>query len=143
MRSSLEGRLDSYAPVVISVFRVVLGFLFTLHGTSSLFGWPVSVGATPVGSFPYWWSAVIELVTGVLITLGLFTRIAAFIASGEMAVAYFWQHQPQGLLPLQNNGEAAVLFCFAFFLIVFVGGGAFGLDALRQRRQFVAAPAAA
>jgi putative oxidoreductase len=119
-----------------------MGFLFALSGTASLFGWPVNHGTSPFGSFPYWWSAVITLITGLLIAFGLFTRIAAFIASGEMAVAYFWQHQPQGLLPPQNGGEAAVTFCFSFFLLVFIGGGAFALDALRRRQQSAAAAAA-
>jgi putative oxidoreductase len=136
MRSTLESRLDSYAPAVISLFRIVMGFLFTLSGTSSLYGWPVNYGdAPPIGSFPSWWAGVIQLIAGLLITFGLFTRIAAFFASGEMAVAYFWQHQPHGLLPTQNGGEAAVMYCFAFFLLVFIGGGAFALDALRKRHQ--------
>ena len=143
MTSPLESRLDSYAPSVISLFRIVMGFLFTVSGTSSLFGWPVDYGdAPPIGSFPMWWAGAIQLIAGLLITFGLFTRIAAFFASGEMAVAYFWQHQPQGLLPIENGGEGAVMFCFAFFLLVFIGGGAFALDALRRRQQSAAAATA-
>jgi putative oxidoreductase len=126
MASSLEARLDEFAPAVISLFRVVMGFLFTLSGTAALFGWPVNKGIAPIGSFPFWWAGVM---------FGLFTRLAAFIASGQMAVAYFWQHQPHGLLPAQNGGEGAVLYCFVFFLLVFVGGGAYSLDALRRTRQ--------
>jgi putative oxidoreductase len=134
MPSSVEARLDAYSPAVISLFRVVMGLLFIVHGTSSLFGWPVNFGGTaPLGSFPYWGSGVIQLITGTLLIVALFTRIAAFIASGEMAVAYFWQHQPHGLLPLQNDGEGSVLFCFAFFLLVFVGGGAYSVDVWRRR----------
>jgi putative oxidoreductase len=136
MPSTLESRLDDYSSAVISLFRVVMGFLFTVSGTSALFGWPVDYGdAPPIGSFPNWWSGAIQLVTGVLIAFGLFTRVAAFFASGMMAVAYFWKHQPQGLLPIQNGGESAVMFCFAFFLLVFIGGGVYSLDALRRRRQ--------
>jgi putative oxidoreductase len=71
---------------------------------------------------------VIELVAGMLIMLGLSTRIAAFIASGTMAVAYFWQHQPLGLLPITNGGESAVLYCFGFLVLVFTGAGAYALD---------------
>jgi putative oxidoreductase len=139
MTSPLESRLDSYAPAVISLFRIVMGFLFTVSGASSLFGWPVDYGdAPPIGSFPMWWAGAIQLIAGLLITFGLFTRIAAFLASGEMAVAYFWRHQPQGLLPIENGGEGAVMFCFAFFLLVFIGGGAFALDALRNRQQSAA-----
>jgi putative oxidoreductase len=135
MASGIESRLNGYSGAVISLFRVVVGFLFALHGTSTMFGWPVNKGIAAFGSFPHWWSGVIELITGVLIMIGLFTRIAAFFASGEMAVAYFWQHQPHGLLPPQNGGEAATMYCFAFFLLVFVGAGAYGLDTWRRQRR--------
>jgi putative oxidoreductase len=136
MPSNLESRLDDYSSAVISLFRVVMGFLFTVSGTSSLFGWPVNYGdAPPIGSFPNWWAGAIQLITGLLIMFGLFTRVAAFFASGMMAVAYFWQHQPQGLLPIQNGDESAVMFCFAFFLLVFIGGGVYSVDAWRRRRQ--------
>ena len=78
---------------------------------------------------------MIELVTGLLIATGLFTRAAAFIASGEMAVAYFWMHQPRSLWPIGdppagNGGILAILFCFGFFLLVFTGGGSYSIDAL-------------
>jgi uncharacterized membrane protein YphA (DoxX/SURF4 family) len=76
--------------------------------------------------------ALLELVIGLLVMVGLFTRIAAFIASGIMAVVYFWQHQPHALWPHANHGELAVLYCFAFFLLVFTGGGAYALDAGRR-----------
>jgi putative oxidoreductase len=132
---STQARLNSYSPTVLSLFRVVIGFLFAIHGTMTLFAWPVAMGsAVPVGLWPAWWSGLIELVTGLLVMVGLFTRLAAFIASGEMAVAYFWQHQPHALWPHANHGELAVLYCFAFFLLVFTGGGSFSLDAGRRRR---------
>ena len=135
---NLDARLSSYSPTVLSIFRIVVGFLFAINGSSKLFGWPLDI-AQPAGSWPAWWAGLIELVTGLLVLIGLFTRPAAFIASGEMAVAYFWQHQPNGLWPLDdrvggNGGELAVLFCFAFFLLVFIGGGAYALDARRRRR---------
>lgn len=135
MTTNLDTRLGSLAPAVISLFRVVFGFLFTLHGASKLFAWPMDPGggAAPVGSWPYWYAGVIELVLGLLILVGLFTRIAAFIASGEMAVAYFTQHQPNGLLPVENGGELAVLYCFGFLLIAAIGGGAYALDAARRK----------
>jgi uncharacterized membrane protein YphA (DoxX/SURF4 family) len=76
----------------------------------------------------FWLSGLIELITGILITLGLFTRPAAFIASGEMAVAYFTQHLPHGFWPISNGGELAVMYCWAFFLLVFTGPGAYALD---------------
>jgi putative oxidoreductase len=126
MTARLETRLNPNAPVVLSLFRIVFGLLFTCHGTSGLFGWPASAVA-PTGSL-LWFAALIELITGVLITIGLFTRPAAFIASGLMAVAYFTQHLPNGFWPINNNGELAVMFCWAFFLLVFTGPGVYALD---------------
>lgn len=78
----------------------------------------------PFGTWPYWWAGVIELIVGVLVMVGLFSRIAAFIGSGTMAFAYFTAHQPDGLLPIQNGGELAAVYCFAFLLLVFAGSGA-------------------
>ena len=86
-----------------------------------------SIGGAAAGSL-VWLSGLIELITGILITLGLFTRPAAFIASGEMAVAYFTQHLPHGFWPIANGGELAVMFCWAFFLLVFTGPGAYALE---------------
>lgn len=133
MSHNLDARLSSYSPTVLSVFRVVFGLLFAGHGSSLLFGWPVGPAAE-FGTWPGFFAGVIEFVTGLLVTTGLFTRLAAFIASGAMAFAYFTVHQPDGLLPLTNNGELSVLYCFAFFLLVFTGGGAYTLDAARGRR---------
>jgi putative oxidoreductase len=127
-------RLD--ASFGLFIFRVVVSFLFMVHGTVNLFGWPAGAGnAAEFGTWPGWWSGLIELVTGLLIISGLLTRAAAFLASGTMAVAYFWKHQPDGLLPIQNQGESAVLYCFAFLLLVFTGGGAWALDNLRGKRS--------
>jgi putative oxidoreductase len=126
MTARLETRLNPYAPVVLSLFRIFFGLLFLCHGTSVLFGWPAATAAAP-GSL-LWLAAVIELVTGILITLGLFTRPAAFVASGEMAVAFLTQHLPHGFWPINNGGELAVMFCWAFFLLVFTGAGAYALD---------------
>lgn len=125
-----------YATVGLFVFRVVAGFLFALHGTVKLFGWPPGAGSTAqFGAWPSWWAGLIEVVAGVLVMSGLFTRAAAFIASGTMAVAYFWRHQPDGLLPIQNGGESAVLYCFVFLLLALAGGGAWALDNLLGRRS--------
>ncbi|CAA0106109.1 Uncharacterised protein [Mycolicibacterium vanbaalenii] len=124
------------------MFRVVIGFLFALHGTVKLFGWPPGVGsAAQFGAWPSWWAGLIELVAGLLVMAGLFTRAAAFVASGTMAVAYFWQHQADGLLPIQNGGESAVLYCFAFLLLTLTGGGLWALDNLPGRRSTSADPA--
>lgn len=129
---NLDTRLNQYAPTVLSVFRVIFGLLLLCHASAHLFGWPTGPAAS-VGLWPYFYAGVIELIAGVLITLGLFTRIAAFFASGNMAFAYFTQHLPTGAIPMTNGGELAVLYCFAFFLLVFTGGGAIALDA-RSRR---------
>jgi putative oxidoreductase len=83
-------------------------------------------------------AGVIECAAGVLVTIGLFTRLAAFIASGEMAVAYFMQHFPQGFWPLANKGEAAILYCFIFLYIAAAGPGAWSLDGLRNRSKLAA-----
>lgn len=136
--TELETKLNSFAPIVLSAFRIVFGLLLTVHGTSKLFAWPIAPGAggaVPPGTWPFWYAGVIELVLGLLLVAGLFTRVAAFIASGEMAFAYFTQHQPTGLWPIENGGELAVLNCFGFFLLVFLGGGSIAVDAVRKRRN--------
>lgn len=132
MTQSLEARLDHFSPTVIGICRIVFGFLWALHGTAKLLGWPASTnGRIPVGTWPYWWAGLIEITIGVLLMLGLFTVPAAILGSGTMAFAYFTEHQPKGLLPIQNGGELAVVYCFAFLLLAFVGPGAFAL----QRRR--------
>lgn len=134
MIQNLDTRLDRFSPAVLAVFRIVIGALFALHGTAKLFGWPASKsGAVPFGSWPFWWAGVIELVVGLLVALGLFARLAALLGSGAMAFAYFTEHQPDGLLPIQNGGELAVLYCFALLLIAFAGPGAFALSGETRR----------
>lgn len=110
------------------------GLLFVEHALSKFFGFPT---AFPVpGPLPPLLLAAgtIELVAGVLITFGLFTRTAAFIASGEMAIAYFMQHAPKSFWPLANGGEGAILFCFAFLYLVFAGPGPWSVDAMLGRK---------
>ncbi|WP_328357714.1 DoxX family protein [Mycobacterium sp. NBC_00419] len=131
MTQKLDARLTTYHSPVLGVFRIVVGFLFAIHGTVKLFAWPIDQGggAVPVGTWPYWYAGVIELVVGVLVILGLgvITRIAAIIGSGQMAFAYFTQHQPNALWPIDNGGELAILYCFSFLLIAFAGVGAFAV----------------
>jgi putative oxidoreductase len=136
----LESRLASNSPAVISIFRIIVGLLFAVHGSATILGWPFGA-AIPFGMTAGWWSGIIQLVAGLLVAIGLFTRPAAFIASGEMAVAYFWKHvidPPPGITksfwPHVNNGELAVLFCFAFLLLVFIGPGSIAVDTMRRRR---------
>ncbi|MFE2265762.1 DoxX family protein [Streptomyces griseosporeus] len=129
----MTGRLDSAQPYVLGLFRIVVGLLFACHGAASLFGVLGGAaggngGTIPAGTWPGWYAAVIQLVCGGLVLLGLGTRAAALLASGSMAYAYFDVHQSVALWPLQNGGEASVMFCWAFFLLIFTGSGAFGLD---------------
>ena len=127
--------LSRWQPQLLATLRIVTALLFLQHGLSKFFGFPVPFpmpGPLP----PLLMAAgVIELVAGVLITIGLLTRFAAFIASGEMAVAYWMQHFPQSFWPLANKGESAILFCFIFLYIAAAGPGAWSLDAARFRTR--------
>jgi putative oxidoreductase len=125
------------APYVLSVLRIIAGFLFLQHGTQKLFGFPAPPpgGRPPVASL-YGVAALVEFIGGILIMIGLLTRPAAFLLSGEMAVAYFKAHAPQGFWPTKNQGEIAVLYCFLFFYFVFAGPGPWSLDALLGFRSF-------
>jgi putative oxidoreductase len=149
MTTNLDARLASYSSPALSIFRIVFGLLFAMHGSQKLFDWPIAAPMPiEVGAWPAWWAGVIELVCGLLIAVGFFTRIAAFIAAGEMAVAYFWKHwpplegEPASFWPLANNGESAVLYCFAFLALAALGAGAWSVDSRRRRRPAAAATAA-
>ena len=126
-RSALESRLNSQSAVVLGVFRIIVALMFLLHGTAKLFGWPDGTPAA-IGLWPMWWAGLLEVVLGSLIAVGLFTRPAAFVASGMMAVAYFWIHFPDGFWPTVNGGETSTLYCFAFLLLVFTGPGALAIS---------------
>jgi putative oxidoreductase len=123
---------ERYAPGVYAAFRIVFGLLFLLHGLQK-FGLVGGMEVPFFGAGPIGAAKAIEPICGVLIMLGLFTRPAAFIASGQMAVAYFIVHQPMGGLPVQNGGELAVHYCFAFLYIAARGSGPASVDAMRQR----------
>ena len=120
---------------VLSVLRIVTGFLFVAHGTQKLFNSPASPqdAAVPVMSF-MGFAGILELLGGGLILFGLLTRPVAFILSGMMAVAYFMAHSPQAFLPLVNKGELAVLYCFVFLYLAAAGGGQWSLDYLLTNR---------
>ncbi|WP_265523401.1 DoxX family protein [Oerskovia flava] len=114
---------------VLALFRIVVGLLFACHGAATLFG-VLGGGHGPspaIGQWPGWWAALIQLVGGTLVMLGVATRLAAVVCSGSMAYAYFVHHQPDGLLPLQNGGEQAALFCWAFLLVAALGPGRWAL----------------
>lgn len=135
MASSLAHRWMASAPKLLSVLRIVAGFLFFLAGTSKIFAFPVGMpgGLTAVFPSQVWIGGVLELVGGALLIFGLFTRPTAFVLSGEMAVAYFQFHAPSSFWPTVNNGVPAVLDCFIFLYLSAAGGGPWSLDALRKR----------
>jgi putative oxidoreductase len=129
--SSFQSALQ---PHLLSLLRLVVGLLYLEHGMAKLFGFPHGPGAHTVALFSLLGLAgVLETLGGFLVAVGLFTRPAAFILSGEMAFAYFMAHFPHSFFPLLNGGDAAVLFCFIFLYISLVGGGAWSLDRLRER----------
>ena len=129
--------MDRATQIAYFLLRVVSGLLFLQAGGMKLLGW---FGGMPGGGSPpvmsqVWIGGVLELVGGFLILLGLFTRPTAFILSGEMAVAYWQFHAPNGHWPIQNHGEPAVLLCFIFLYMAARGGGDYSLDALIRRRR--------
>ncbi len=126
--------LSRWQPQLLAVLRIVTGLLFLEHALIKLAGFPPGgkPGLQEVGSF-LWIAGVIELVTSLLVTLGLFTRFAAFIAAGEMAVAYWMVHAKMGLYPAVNIGEGAILFCFVFLYLAAAGPGAWSIDGVRSR----------
>ena len=128
--TNLETSLSRSAPYALAILRIITALLFMAHGTAKLLGFP-SLGFSPEMMSLPWIAGAMEIVGGVLLILGLFTRPVAFILSGEMAVAYFMGHAPQGFHPIQNGGELAVLFCFVFLYFVFSGPGAWSLDGKR------------
>jgi putative oxidoreductase len=127
--------LTAWAPRVLSILRIVTALLYMEHGLMKLFHFPApQPGATDPLPPLLLAAAVIEVVGGTLITLGLFTRLAAFICSGQMAFAYFMVHAPNGFYPALNMGEAAVMYCFVFLYLVFAGPGPWSLDAIVRKR---------
>jgi len=125
--------LGRYSEYVYAILRIVIGFLFVLHGTQKLFGVPI-LAPGPIGALGTT-AAVIEIAAGALVMIGLFASFAAFIASGEMAVAYFMAHQPRAALPIQNQGELAALYAFVFLYIAARGSGPWSVDSLIRGRN--------
>jgi len=128
----------SWTSYLLSVLRIVAAFLFMQFGTAKLFGFPAPImpggGTAPAGSLA-WFASVLETFGGFLLLIGLFTRPVAFILSGEMAVAYFHGHAPQGFWPVLNQGAPAILFCFIFLYFSAAGAGPWSLDAYRERAR--------
>ena len=126
----MKAFLADYSSYCYALMRIVVGFLFLWHGSQKLFGFPIGM---PAGVPPFitYVAGSIELIGGILVMIGLFTHWAAFITSGQMAVAYWMAHGTKALLPIQNNGELAVLYCFVFLFIASQGGGIWSIDSLR------------
>lgn len=136
-------KLTPYAPIALALLRIVAALLFIEHGTQKFFDFPPSGHPGPGGGLPPLLvvAGCIETIGGLLVLFGLFTRYAAFIMSGEMAVAFWTGHVPHAgsIFPIVNGGEGAVLFCFIFLYLVFAGAGAWSIDGLRAGRSAVAA----
>ena len=131
--------MDLLKKITLTLLRIVAGLLFLQAGGMKLFDWfggiPVEFGGHPPLFSQTWIGGVLEFYGGGAMLFGLFTRPVAFILSGEMAVAYFQFHQPNGAWPIQNHGEPAVLFCFIFLFFVAYGAGPWSFDGLFRRRK--------
>jgi putative oxidoreductase len=122
---SLYANLDSWRPCALSILRIVVALLFLQHGLSKFFGFPAE--GPPLSGLIIL-AAIIETFGSLLLLVGLFTRLAAFVMSGEMAFAYFMAHAPRSFYPAVNEGSLAVLYCFVFLYLVFAGGGPWSID---------------
>jgi putative oxidoreductase len=132
----LDELCAAWAPRLISVLRFVAALVILQYALTKLFGFPYFEGLSNQPAFTlYWFTGVIELVFGGLTLIGLFTRFATFILSGEMAFAYFIEHAPHSFFPLLNEGNEAVLFCFIFLFLAAAGGGPWSLDALLRSNR--------
>ena len=126
--------LAKWQPVALSLLRFMSGLLFLQYGFGKLLKWPPVPMFAKVELFSLYGAAgTIELIGGILLVLGLFTRPVALIASGEMAVAYFYSHAPQGFFPIVNRGDLAILFCFVFLYLACAGGGPYSVDEMRKK----------
>ena len=131
---NLDAIATAWAPRLLSILRIMSGLLLLQHGTGKILKFPAGVVPANfnLASMPGY-AGVVELVCGALLVIGLFSRPAAFIASGMTAVAYFMVHAPQGFYPILNKGELAALYCFLFLYIAAAGAGPWSLDALRKK----------
>ena len=125
--------MNKWSPFALSLLRIIAGFLFVEHGTQKILSFPVPPEHMGAGAM-FQLSGIIELIGGGLVLIGLFTRFAAFIVSGEMAVAYFMVHAHGSFWPILNKGELAILYCFVFLYLFFAGGGPLSLDALIRKK---------
>lgn len=128
----MEKYLGNFSPYLYAGLRIVAGAMFAMHGSQKLFGWPGGGETVELASM-MGVAGVIEFVGGIMIMIGFLTGWAAFIASGQMAVAFFMAHFPQGWNPLQNGGETAVLYCFLFLYMASRGSGVWSIDSMLGR----------
>lgn len=126
--------LTPWTPRVLSLFRLMAGLLFMQHGLEKFFAFPEAFAMQLPATSPPMLAGWVELIGGFLIAIGLFTRPAAFLASGTMAVAYFMFHAPKSFYPIINQGELAIMYCFAFLYFAFAGGGSLSVDALIRKK---------
>jgi putative oxidoreductase len=132
----MERSLAAWAPRLRSLLRIMAGLLFLEHGTQKWLSFPPGEHAgITLAAGPPAYAGLIEIVAGTLIALGLFTRPAAFLASGTMAAAYFLAHAPQNFFPVNNGGDAAILYCFVFLYLAAAGPGPWSIDATRRRAR--------
>ena len=129
-----------WAPRMLSILRIVTALLFIQHGTQKLFSFPPSDHPAPELFSLLGFQGLIELVGGILVLVGQFTRPVAFVLSGDMAVAYFMAHAPKSIFPVSNGGDAAVLYCFVFLYLALAGGGSWELSTGRASGFFIAKP---
>ena len=134
----MQSLAATWAPRVLSLLRIVAALLFLEHGLQKLAGFPAPLplpAGETIGTLSLlWFAGVIEVVGSLLVLIGLLTRPAAFILSGEMAAAYFMAHAPRGFFPALNGGDAAILFCFIFLYLAAAGGGAWSVDRAREQQ---------
>lgn len=131
--NALTNRLQGLQPALLSLLRIMTGLLFLQYGCAKILGilpWP---SGQPALFSLIWFAGMVELIGGVLLTIGFCTRLVAFLCSGEMAIAYFIGHFPRAFVPLVNGGNLAILFCFVFLYLAAAGGGPFSLDAMRKK----------
>ena len=123
--AQLYANLEKARPYILSIVRIMVALLFLEHGLQKFFGFPTA--GPPMSPLPYV-QGVIEIVGGLLLLVGVFTRVVAFVLAGDMAVAYFLAHFPRSFFPTVNAGDAAVLYCFIFLYMMFAGGGIWSVD---------------
>jgi putative oxidoreductase len=131
---ALLSNLDGHASKMLSVLRIMSGLLFLQHGTAKVLGFPAVEGVPGPGFSLPGLSGPLELIFGILLVLGLFTRPVAFLAAGFSAVGYWFAHGPQGFFPILNGGELIALYCFVFLYLAFAGPGPWSIDARLNRR---------